>query len=196
MAAMLASPDRLDEQLIAASLRPVTERLGLVAAEVPVEQDAAMAPAAVRALLAALCTTTPWVVADLPRGLDPAVRQTLRTADTVVLVLPPTLEGLRDAGRMLAYLSALRAGASPLLVINGADGSIGDISRHLAETTLGQPLAAWIPVLAGPAAAAAAHAVPLAAVIGGGNPFAALAARITGATMPAAVPRWRRWWPK
>jgi pilus assembly protein CpaE len=203
LAAMLASPDRLDEQLIAASLRPVTERLGLVAAELPVEQDAAMAPAAVQALMAALCTTTPWVVADLPRRLDPAVRQTLRTADAVVLVLPPTLEGLRDAGRLLGYLSALRAGAPPLLVVNGADGGVGDVSRHLAETTLGQALAAWIPVMAGPAAAAAAHALPLAAVVGsgrsgvrGGNPFAALAGRITGAALPAAVPRWRRWWQK
>ncbi|MBC7522357.1 MAG: hypothetical protein H7268_14855 [Sandarakinorhabdus sp.] len=198
LAAMLASPDRVDEQLIAASLRPVNNRLALVASEMPVEQDAAMAPAAVRDLLGALCTTAPWVVADLPRGLDPAVRQVLRTADQVVLVMPPSLEGLRDAGRLLAYLSALRAGAPPLLVVNGADGGVGDVSRQLAESTLGQKLAAWIPVLAGPAAAAAAHAVPLAAVAGGraGNPFAALAVRVTGIAAPVTRQRWPRWWPQ
>lgn len=197
LAAMIASPDRMDEQLIATSLRQVNDRLALVTTELPIEQEALVSPVAAQQLLSALCTTAPFVVADLPRRLDPAMRAVLRTADKVVLVLPPSLEGLRDAGRMLAYLSALRAGAPPLLVVNGSDGSSGDVSRQLAEKTLGQKLAAWIPVLAGPAAAAAAHAVPIAAVAGGraGNPFAALASQVTGAAAPVQR-RWPRWWPQ
>jgi pilus assembly protein CpaE len=206
LAAMLANPDRLDAQLIAANLQPVGNgaALGIIAAQTPIEQEAPVSPAAATALLAALRTTAPWIIADLPRGLDAASRQLLRTADQVLLVSPPSLEGLRDSGRLLAWLRALRAGAPPLIVVNGANaGASGEIGRRLFEETLGQPVTAWVPALCGPAAAAAAHALPLAALAGGpaGNPFADLAALVTGTAPPRAPPRlWSRlrsrWWPK
>jgi pilus assembly protein CpaE len=193
LAAMLASPDRLDEQMIAASLHPATDRLGVIAAQTPVEQDATIAPAAAVALVAALRSAAQWVVADLPRTLDATARQLLRTADTVILVSPPSLEGVRDTGRLLAYLLALRAGAAPIIVVNGVAGSDAEIDRHLFETTIGAPVAAWIPALWDAAAAAAANARPLAAFAEtkAGNPFAALAEAVTGRTPPRPP---RRWW--
>ena len=196
LAAMLASPDRLDEQLIAATLQPAAARLGVIAAATSLEQDATISPDAAAALLKTLRATAQWVVADLPRGLDGMTRQVLRTADQVILVAPPSLEGLRDAGRLLTYLQALRAGAAPMIVVNGAVGGAAEIGRGLFEATLGQGVTAWIPALAGPAAAAAAHAMPLGAVagVGGINPFVALAGVVTGRTPP---PRSRlpSWWP-
>jgi pilus assembly protein CpaE len=197
LAAMLASPDRLDEQLIAATLQPAAARLGVIAAATSLEQDATISPDAAAALLKALRTTAQWVVADLPRGLDSMTRHVLRTADQVILVAPPSLEGLRDAGRLLSYLQALRAGAGPMIVVNGAVGGAAEIGRGLFEATLGQGLTAWIPALAGPAAAAAAHAMPLGAVagVGGVNPFVALAGVVTGRTPPPTRSRLSNWWP-
>lgn len=202
LAAMLASPDRLDAQLIASNLQPVAEKLGnalgVISAQVPVETDAPISPAAATTLLAALRTTAPWIIADLPRALDATTRQLLRTADQVLLVSPPSLEGLRDTGRLLTWLLALRAGAPPLIVVNGVNDSDGEIGRRLFEETLGQSVAGWLPALCGPAAAAAAHGVPLGAVAGGraGNPFAELAAVVTGAKPAARRSRLPTWWPK
>jgi pilus assembly protein CpaE len=202
LTAMLANPDRLDEQLIAANLQAVDERFGdglaIIATQTPVEQDAAISSAASATLLTALRTAAPWVVVDLPRHLDAATRQLLRTADDVVLVTPPSLEGLRDTGRLLTWLLALRAGSAPLIVVNGATGGSGEISRTVFEDTTGAAVAAWIPALCGPAAAATAHALPLAALANGkgGNPFARLAARLTGATPAPYRSRLPRWWPR
>ena len=107
-AALLASPDRLDEQLISSSLNAINSRLGIIVALTLVENDAPMATAAATTVLAALRTTAKWVVADVRRGLDATARQLFRTADEIVLVIPPSLVGVRDTGRMLAYLLALR----------------------------------------------------------------------------------------
>jgi pilus assembly protein CpaE len=204
LAAMLASPDRLDEHLVAASLQPVNDRLGLMASQAPLETAAPASPMAALSLLAALRTTAQWVVADLPRNLDATARQVLRTADRVVVVAPPSLEGLRDTRRLLAWLVALRAGAPPLVAVNGFGGGSGEVGRKLFEETIAMPVTAWIPALAGPAAAASAHALPLAALAGGGaaarltggNPFAALAARVTGEAATAPRSRLPGWWPK
>jgi pilus assembly protein CpaE len=201
LAAMLASPDRLDEHLIAASLQPVNDRLSLIATQVPVQSDAPISPQAAMALVTALRSTAQWVVIDLPRTLDATARQLLRTADEVVLVAPPSLEGLRDMQRLLAWLVALRAGASPLVVVNGVGGGIGEVGRKLFEDTIGTGVAAWLPAQCGPAAAAAAHGLPLAAVAGGarrhgGNPYATLADRITGKAPVRPRLRFAGWWPK
>jgi pilus assembly protein CpaE len=204
LAAMLAGPDRLDEHLVATSLQPVNDRLALIASQLPVEGEAPVAPLAALSLLATLRTTAQWVVADLPRRLDPAARQLLRTVDQVVVVAPPSLEGLRDTRRLLAWLVALRAGTPPLVVVNGCAGGSGEVGRRLFEETIAIPLAAWLPALPGPAAAASAHALPLAALAGGaggrlagvGNPFAALAALVTGEATLAPRSRLPGWWPK
>jgi pilus assembly protein CpaE len=207
LAAMLASPERLDAQLLAASLQPVNDRLGLMAAQMPVEGDAPVSPVAALALLGALRSTAQWVVADLPRTLDSMTRQVLRTADQVVVVAPPSLEGLRDTRRLMAWLRALRAGAVPLVVVNGvahpAAAGGGEVTRKLFEDTIATRVAAWVPAMAGPAAAAAAHALPLAALAGGaagrpagGNPFALLAAQLTGEAPAPRRSRLPGWWPK
>lgn len=148
-------------------------------------------------MLAALRHSARWVVADVPRGLDAAARHVLRTADAVVLVTPPSLEGLRDTRRMLAWLLAWRPGAAPMVVVNGASAGGGEIRRKVFEETIGRPVAAWIGTMNGPASAAAAHALPLAAVAGGkgGNPFAALAAQVTGSLPAPRRPRLPEWWP-
>ena len=199
LAALLASPARIDERLIAAALQKAGDRLDIVAAMQPLEHEVAVAPQAVAALLAALRTTADWVVAELPRRLDASARETLRTAAQAVLVAPPSLEGLRDVSRLYTYVSALRAGARPLVVVNGAVDGGSEIGRAMFEDTLGARLAAWIPALPGPAAAAAAHALPLASLMGAGrrgSVFDALAERIAGAGMGfGAATKASRWTP-
>jgi pilus assembly protein CpaE len=201
LATMLANPERLDEHLISASLQSVKAGLGLFTTQVPVESEAPVCAKAAAAFLTALRSTAQWVVADLPRALDANARHILRTADDVVLVASPSLEGLRDMQRLLEWLVALRAGAPPFVVVNGASGGSGEVSRKLFEDTIGSDVTAWIPAMCSQAAAAAAHAVPLAAMMGGAkararNPFAALAARITGEAEASRKSRLPGWWPK
>jgi pilus assembly protein CpaE len=198
LGAMLAAPERLDAALVSATLQSAGERLALVATATPLADDMQVTPEAVAALLAVLRDSADWVIADLPHGLDPVARRLLRTADKVVLVAPPSLAGLRDAGRLATYITDLRAGGAPLLVVNGGNENADGMKQHLFEENLGEAVAAWVPVLPGPAAAAEAHGLPLAAVAGGvrgGNPFATLAAQVTGSRGDAFPVRGPRWWP-
>ena len=168
LGAMLAAPERLDETLVAAALQTAGERLSLIATATPLAEEMHVAADAVAALLAPCCASdADWVVADLPHGLDAMARRLLRTADRVVLVAPPTLAGLRDAGRLATYITDLRAGGAPLLVVNGGNENADGMKQHLFEENLGEAVAAWVPTLPGPAAAAEAHGLPLAAVAGG-----------------------------
>jgi pilus assembly protein CpaE len=198
LGAMLAAPERVDATLVAAALQPAGERLSLIATATPLSEDMDVSPDAVAALLATVREDADWVVADLPHGLDAMARRLLRTADRVVLVAPPTLAGLRDAGRLATYITDLRAGGAPLLVVNGGNENADGMKQHLFEENLGEAVAAWVPTLPGPAAAAEAHGLPLAAVAGGvrgGNPFATLATLVTGMRAPTNVVRGPRWWP-
>jgi pilus assembly protein CpaE len=198
LGAMLAAPERVDATLVAAALQSAGERLSLIATATPLSEDMEVPPDAVAALLATIREDADWVVADLPHGLDAMARRLLRTADRVVLVAPPTLAGLRDAGRLATYITDLRAGGAPLLVVNGGNENADGMKQHLFEENLGEAVAAWVPTLPGPAAAAEAHGLPLAAVAGGvrgGNPFATLATLVTGMRGPANVVRGPRWWP-
>lgn len=197
LTSLLADPDKADEITIAKSLVPVNDRFGMIATQVPVGQAAPVSSTAAMGVIAALQLSAKWVVVDVPRGLDAAARRLLQTADRVVLVAPPSLEGLRDTRRMLTWLSALRTGAAPLVVVNGASAGGGEVRRKLFEETIGRPVAAWIGAMCGPVAAAAAHALPLAAVAGGreGNPFAAFAALVTGAVPIRRRARLPAWWP-
>lgn len=198
LGAMLQAPERLDETLVTAALQNAGERLALIATATPLTEDMHVAPEAVAELLTMLRSNADWVVADLPHGLDAMARRLLRTADKVVLVAPPTLAGLRDAGRLATYITDLRAGSAPLLVVNGGNENADGMKQHLFEENLGEAVATWVPTLPGPAAAAEAHGLPLAAVAGGvrgGNPFASLAALVTGARGDALPVRGPRWWP-
>ncbi len=206
LAAMLAAPDRLDEQLVLAAMQSAGDYLDVIAGQLPFEQDAVVALDAVNSLTDMLRSTADMVIVDVPRHLDAVSRQLLRTADIVVLVAPASLEGLRDTARLHSYLAALRAGAAPLVVVNGAPETGGAIAPAMFADIIGTPVAAWIPVLPGPAAAAAAHAMPLAAAARAGpgaNGFAALVRQIDARLRPhdshARQPRPARarprWWP-
>ncbi len=191
LAGLLAAPARLDERLLGAALQSAGPGVAVLAASAPLESDAAVPPEAALRLLDMLRATASLVIVDLPPRLDPAARQLLRLADQVVVVTTPTLDGVRETARLLDWLEGLRAGASPLLVINGASGGAGEIGRSGVEQSLGQTVTAWIAALPGPAAAAAAHGVPLAAVAGrDGRAFTAILAAL-GQPMPRVR---RRWW--
>jgi pilus assembly protein CpaE len=191
LAALFAAPERLDERLLGAALQTAAPGVAVLAASAPLESEAAVPPDAALRLLDMVRATASLVIVDLPPRLDPAARQVLRLADQVVVVTTPTLDGVRETARLLDWLEGLRAGASPLLVINGASGGAGEIGRGGVEQTLGQQVTAWIPALPGPAAAAAAHGVPLAAVVGrDGQAFTAILAALG---QPVLRVR-RRWW--
>ncbi len=196
LADLLASPDRLDERLIAGATVKARDDLMIVAAAAPFEQETKVRPEAVAMLATALRGAADWVIADVPRRLDASGRLTLRTADTVVLVAPPTLAGRRDAQRRGTYRTAWRAGAPPLLVVNGAGGGDNLGEGEFTRAANIRP-AAVLPLLGGQAAAASAHALPLAALCDrrGGNPFVVLAELATGVRAAPQRRIWLRGWP-
>jgi MinD-like ATPase involved in chromosome partitioning or flagellar assembly len=162
--------------------------VAVLAASAPLDSDAAVLPEAALRLLDMLRATASLVIFDLPPRLDPAARQLLRLADQVVVVTTPTLDGVRETARLLDWLEGLHAGASPLLIINGASGGAGEIGRGGVEQSLGQKVTAWIAALPCPAAA---HGVPLAAVEGrDGRAFTGILAALGQLVSRVR----RRWW--
>jgi pilus assembly protein CpaE len=144
LAHLLKSPDRVDPLVVERALK--AHRLGfrLLAVDAPVEQELALEPDALLALVAAAAKGADVLVVDCPRWLDQQRRAVLRTADRVAIISPPTLAGLRDAQRMAQFLSGLRAGQAPIHVVNRAGAQGAGLDRAEFEAGLAGPLTAWI----------------------------------------------------
>lgn len=167
LAAILASPDRVDDMLLESAASTHALGFRMLAAEEPTERQLKVQPESVQALLAALAAAHDAVVVDLPRRLDRAVRSVLRTADRVVVVTAPTLAGLRDARRLSAFLAGIRAGQRPVVVLNRAGAAPGQVPLADFEAALGGPVDLVVPEMPLVARQAAGAATAFSAVAGG-----------------------------
>ncbi|WP_194745478.1 AAA family ATPase [Thermaurantiacus tibetensis] len=177
---LLQTPDRLDPLVVAQAMRPHAAGFRLLAADAPIEAALAIEPDAVLALVTAAGAEADVVVADLPRWLDRARRAVLRTADHLALVTPLTLPGLRDARRMVALATGLRAGQRPLVVANRVGASAAELDPGEFAACLGGPLDLRLPEVPAAARAAAEGATTLldAAPPALARPLAELAGRL------------------
>lgn len=115
----LSAPERLDDVLLDRLLLKTGEHLSLLAAPALLERGFDADPLAYEAVLDAVRRITPCVIVDLPHAWTPWIRQTLLSADDIVIVATPDLASLRSGRAFFELLRQNRPNdASPKLVLN------------------------------------------------------------------------------
>lgn len=186
---ILSNPERIDSLLISSAMTHAGDRLHILSAEEPLEDDIDVAPGGLQALLGAMDDGCDLIVVDVPRRADRLTRDVLARADLVVVVTDLTLPAMRDAQRLLAFLKGSRSKGEVLLVANRLGGAAGELPPAEFAKGAGASLAFTLPADAKIAEAAAEQAKPLVEIAGKsplGTELRALAARLAGAeTAPA-----------
>lgn len=162
----LEAPSRIDDLFIERAMVRQGDRLAILSAEEPVEDEAKVSVEAIDILIEELRQKFDWVLVDLPRGLTAATTAVLAAASHVVIVGEPTLAGLRDAIR-LANLLKDCAPAAHLLVLEGGAGRAlhPQINRADFEAGLGRRVDVIVPFDAKAASASANTGRVLTAVV-------------------------------
>jgi pilus assembly protein CpaE len=162
----LEHPERIDSLLITGAMSGSSERLRILAAEEPLDDQPMLDPTSVDPLLGALTDSFDCIVADLPRGLDGMARRLLARADRIGIVTDLSLAAMRDTQRLAALIEILRPGAKPLVIVNRA-GALprGEIGRAEFEKGIARKIDAVVPydVKAASAMAEQGKALPAAA---------------------------------
>ena len=115
----LSKPDRLDPVLLDRMIARCGERLSLFAAPASLDEDYDIAPEAYEEVTAKIRATAPYVVFDLPHLWSGWMRQTLLSADDVVIVATPDLASLRNAKNMIDLIRRSRPNDTPpWLILN------------------------------------------------------------------------------
>jgi pilus assembly protein CpaE len=151
----LEAPDRIDMLLAERAAQPVTDRLHVLSGQASLEHTVQYAPGAAEQMLAALRRRYNFVVGDVPWQPDPFCHDLFAAAGRRILVLTPTLPGLRDTLRLLA----LPGGSGTIVVLNRL-GMPGGLKRQQVESALRRPPDVVIPDLPRQIAAAVTMGEP------------------------------------
>jgi pilus assembly protein CpaE len=162
---ILSNPDRVDSLLIGAAMNTVNERLRVLGAEEPLEDDLHGGPEGLTALFADLASSTDCIVIDVPRALNDIGRHVLGVADTVGIVTDMSLAGMRDTLRLLSMIKTMRSQTDIAVIANRVGGIAGEIGRADFERGIGEKIAFSIPFDMKAAIAAAEQAKPLSDVV-------------------------------
>ena len=115
----LGQPERLDSVLMDRMMVRCTDKLSLFAAPATLDVDWDIGPEAFEEVTSRIRSTAPFVVLDLPHLWSAWMRQTLISADEVVVVATPDLASLRNAKNMIDLIRHGRPNdAPPRLVLN------------------------------------------------------------------------------
>ena len=144
--AALETPERIDALLAERAAQPVSERLHVLASELPLGEAPTYAVGAAAALLAALRRRYNFIVADVPFTGAPLSRDLLFLAQQRVVVMLPTLVSIRDTLKLLGFKAGPEKGDRPIVVLNRL-GMPGGLQRRQVEDTLGLKVDITIPDL-------------------------------------------------
>ncbi len=121
VAEALLAPDRVDEVFLDRLLMRQTERLMLFCAPASLEREYEVDPESFELVIDRVRRSAPFVVLDLPHVWTTWMRQTLLSADDVIIVATPELASLRNAKNMIDRVKSARPhDAPPTLVLNMA----------------------------------------------------------------------------
>lgn len=137
---VLEAPERIDMLLAERAAQPVGDRLHVLSSQDPFERVVLYAPGAADQMLAALRHRYNVVVGDVPWQPDPLSRDLFAAPGRHVLVLTPTLPGLRDTLRLLAL-----PGAGASVVVLNRLGMPGGLKLQQVEEALRRPPDVVIP---------------------------------------------------
>ena len=113
----LSDPDRLDDALLDRLLVRCTDRLSLFSAPATRDKDWEFGPVEYETVLDKVRRQAPFVTLDLPHAWSPWVRQTLLSADQVVLTVTPDLASLRNAKNLFDLVTSARPNDEPPKVV-------------------------------------------------------------------------------
>lgn len=119
IAEALATPERLDDQLLDRLLTKCSQHLSIFAAPVVLDRDYDISPEACAIVIDVARQNVPFVAVDLPHGWSPWSKRVLMQADQVVITAVPDLANLRNAKNIVDLLKTSRKNdAKPHLILN------------------------------------------------------------------------------
>jgi pilus assembly protein CpaE len=142
----LETPQLFDELFIERSAQPVTERLHVLSGDESLLEQIKYEPGAASRLIETLRRRYNFVVIDAPFAGAELHRDLLMLGHQRILVLEPTLVGVRDALRLLALPNGPLQVHRGLLVLNRLNRP-GSLTRHQVEDALKMKVDVSIPDL-------------------------------------------------
>jgi len=130
---MLESPERIDELVVERAVQPSAERLHVLAGQEDLADQLSFPLGGVVQLSGALRRRYNFVVADLPFTGQPLHRDLMQLAHQRVLVMPPTLAGIRDMLRLLAIPNGPAQPRRAVVVLNRAGMAGGLEMRQIVK---------------------------------------------------------------
>jgi len=130
---MLESPERIDELVVERAAQPYVERLHILAGQEDLADQLSFPLGGAVQLSGALRRRYNFVVADLPFTGQPLHRDLMQLAHQRVLVMPPTLAGIRDMLRLLAIPNGPAQPRRAVVVLNRAGMAGGLEMRQIVE---------------------------------------------------------------
>lgn len=131
----LESPDRIDPLFIERAAQPVSERLHVLASEEKLNEPPEYATGAARRLIDILRIRYNFIVTDVPFQPMPCNRELLELAHQRVIIMDPSLAGVRDTLRLLALPNGPWQPQRPTIVLN-RQGRPGGLTRKQIEDAL------------------------------------------------------------
>ena len=137
--------DRLDAVLMDSLLAEIAPGLRLLAAPSdPVEAEG-VGPEHLGRALDHLLDSHQVVILDLGSRLDELTLAALDRADQVVMVVEPSVVGLKSARRLQHLFERLGVPAAKLALVVNRDGAKGGVARAEIERVVGRPALAYLP---------------------------------------------------
>ncbi|HUZ63726.1 MAG TPA: cellulose synthase operon protein YhjQ/BcsQ [Acetobacteraceae bacterium] len=131
----LEAPQRIDALFVERAAQPVAERLHILAGEEAPHEHHACAPGAAQRLVEVLRQRYNFVLVDARFAALPVNRELLDIAHRRVLVMEPSVAGVRDALRFLAMPAGPKQSQRPVVVLNRI-GRPGSLNRRQVEDAL------------------------------------------------------------
>ncbi|HKM61026.1 MAG TPA: cellulose synthase operon protein YhjQ/BcsQ [Acidisphaera sp.] len=131
----LEAPQRLDELFIERAAQPASDRLHVLGAEDKPGEEARYVQGAGEKLVEVIRRRFNLIVADVPFSGHPFQRDLLDLTQQRVLVMTPTLLGVRDALRLLSLPAGPQQARRALIVLN-RHNLPGGLSRTQIEEAL------------------------------------------------------------
>ena len=137
--------DRLDMQLLASCLHPVTPRLNLLAAPHSLENAMAISPQEIEKVLSLVRSLHELVVVDLQRNLNALTLKVLDMAAVIYIVMQSQTPDIRDAQRLVNMMRALGMNEAKLRLLVNRYQPKGWVSLAELEKAVGLKVQHIIP---------------------------------------------------
>jgi pilus assembly protein CpaE len=142
----LEAPERVDALLAERAAHPAADRLHVLSGEEKLTAMPPQVPGAAASLLEALRRRYGVIIADVPFAPVPLFRDLFELVHQRVLVMEPTLAGVRDVLRLLAVPHAGGQKQRAVIVLNRV-GRPGGLTRRQVEDALKMKVDVAIPDL-------------------------------------------------